>query len=114
MDPPRHVLIVMSNCLGDDADFNTWYDSIHVPDVLRLPGFVRARRYRIQPGPAQNDAAPHEFVTLFEIEGDPAAALAALHEAAPAMDLADGLLDLEHVRGWLLTPVSESPATPSA
>jgi hypothetical protein len=110
MDGPRHVLIVMSNCLGDDTAFNTWYDDVHVPDVLALPGFVRARRYRIRHGLAQNDGAPHEFVTLFEVEGDPAAALAALHAAAPDMDLADGLLDLEHVCGWLLTPVSESPA----
>jgi hypothetical protein len=114
VDGERHVLVVMSNCLGDDAAFNTWYETVHVPDVLALPGFVRARRYRVRPGLAQNDGAAHEFVTLFEIEGDPAAALAALHAATPAMDLAEGLLDLEHVRGWVLTPISDATAGPSA
>ena len=27
------------------AQFNDWYDNLHLPDALRSPGFVRARRY---------------------------------------------------------------------
>ena len=27
-----------------EAEFNTWYDEIDIPDVLAVPGFERARR----------------------------------------------------------------------
>ncbi len=28
-----------------EAQFNDWYDNLHLPDALGSPGFVRARRY---------------------------------------------------------------------
>jgi hypothetical protein len=34
---------------GRDAEFNEWYDAEHVPDVLALPGFVRAERFAVHP-----------------------------------------------------------------
>ena len=30
---------------GQDAVFNNWYDHQHMPDVLRVPGFVAAQRF---------------------------------------------------------------------
>jgi hypothetical protein len=30
---------------AQEQDYNTWYDRQHVPDVLRVPGFVSAQRY---------------------------------------------------------------------
>ncbi|OGA35446.1 MAG: hypothetical protein A3G80_15320 [Betaproteobacteria bacterium RIFCSPLOWO2_12_FULL_62_13b] len=40
--------------------FNEWYSGIHVPELLALPGFISARRYRAIEG------APR-FFTLYEI-----------------------------------------------
>jgi hypothetical protein len=28
-----------------DAQFNDWYDQQHLPDVLRVPGFISAQRF---------------------------------------------------------------------
>lgn len=29
-----------------EAEFNRWYHEVHIPDVLRYPGCLSARRYR--------------------------------------------------------------------
>jgi hypothetical protein len=33
-----------------DADFNAWYDEEHMPDLLKLPGFLNAARYQASQG----------------------------------------------------------------
>jgi hypothetical protein len=44
-----------------DADFNAWYDTIHVPNYEKVPGVIRGRRYRAVVGsPA--------YLTLYEFE----------------------------------------------
>jgi len=42
----RWVNLVENNAdPGREAQFNDWYDNLHLPDALGTPGFVRARRY---------------------------------------------------------------------
>jgi hypothetical protein len=42
----RWINILETNCDPTrEAEYNAWYDGIHLPDVLKTPGFVRARRY---------------------------------------------------------------------
>ena len=44
-----------------DAEFNTWYDTIYVPNYETVPGVIRGRRYRAVTGtPA--------YLTLYEFE----------------------------------------------
>jgi hypothetical protein len=43
-------LLALSNPIaGREADFEAWYDDQHVPDVLRVEGFVGAQRFAIDP-----------------------------------------------------------------
>ena len=30
---------------GVEAEWNRWYDEVHLPDILGCPGFLRASRY---------------------------------------------------------------------
>ena len=49
-----------------EAEFNEWYNDIHIPDVLETPGFVKATRFeRVEPleGKAK-------FLATYEIEAD--------------------------------------------
>lgn len=40
--------IVLTNCVaGTDARYEEWYDKIHIPDLLRVPGIVAAKRGRV-------------------------------------------------------------------
>ncbi len=44
-----------------DAEFNTWYNTIYVPNYEKVPGVIRGRRYRAVTG------AP-TYLTLYEFE----------------------------------------------
>jgi hypothetical protein len=46
-----------------EEDYNTWYDEVHLPELVALDGFVSARRLR----PVDGDGP---YVALYEIEGD--------------------------------------------
>ena len=88
----RSILLVFTNADdGRDAEFNRWYDEIHLKEVLETPGFIAAERFEL--GEAQVDEAerPHRYLAIYEIEGDPADALAALQAAAPGMDMSKTL-----------------------
>jgi hypothetical protein len=43
----EHRLVVLSNPAtpAQEDEYNTWYDHQHMPDVLRVPGFVSAQRF---------------------------------------------------------------------
>ena len=46
-----------------EQDYHTWYNEVHIPELVALDGFVSARRFR----PADADAP---YLALYEIEGD--------------------------------------------
>jgi hypothetical protein len=61
----RYKLIALSNAKeGREAEYNTWYDNVHLPDMLKIPGIVAGQRMvRVFP-------AAHQFVAIFDIETD--------------------------------------------
>jgi hypothetical protein len=59
-----------------DEEFNRWYDA-HLYEILTVPGFVAASRFQLEPVVSEGDI-PHRFLTVYEIDGDPADAIAAL------------------------------------
>jgi hypothetical protein len=40
------LIVVVEIDPADDAEFNRWYDEEHVPEKLREPGYLAARRFR--------------------------------------------------------------------
>lgn len=77
----RSVYVVKTNPVeGREEEYNDWYNSRHIPDVLNVPGFVAAQRFTLEDLP-KNETAPYRYLALYEIEGDPAKALATLGEA---------------------------------
>ncbi len=64
----KWVMEIGTNC-GDparEAEYNEWYNNIHLPDVMETPGFVRATRYE-NTETAEGQA---KFIALYEIETD--------------------------------------------
>jgi len=77
----EYCFVVITDAVpGREDEFNAWYDGQHLADVLRIPGFVAARRFKLaQP---QNNL-PGRYLALYEIEtDDPQAALAELTRRA--------------------------------
>jgi hypothetical protein len=90
-------MIVFTNAAeGRDAEFNRWYDEVHLPDVLGVPGIVSAQRFALAEAQMFRDQA-HRYVTIYEIEGDAAEALEALKKASPAFQMTDSMAQDAHV-----------------
>lgn len=72
------VLIGLINPVpGREDEFNDWYSTVHIPELLQLPGFVTAQRYEI----ADDAPAPYRYGTIYQIEGSAADARNALFNA---------------------------------
>lgn len=73
----RALYVALTNAVdGEDVAFNTWYDAVHLPDVLAVPGFVAAQRFRLLDHPALPTPA-WRYLALYEMRADAA-------DAAPA------------------------------
>jgi hypothetical protein len=70
-------LIVFTNPKpGEDAAYNKWYDEVHLPDVLAVPGVRSAKRYRIAtPGAGE---LKHGYLAIYELDGDYPAVMEAM------------------------------------
>lgn len=61
----KWINVVENNCVPDrEEEFNDWYDSIHLPDILETPGFVSARRYVNK----EFRDGRGKYLSIFEIE----------------------------------------------
>jgi hypothetical protein len=49
---------------GRDAEFNKWYDSVHMPDVLSLGIYSSGTRYRLAEPPQDPNAVP--YLSIYE------------------------------------------------
>jgi hypothetical protein len=54
---------------GQDEEYNRWYNEQHLSDVLKVKGFVAARRYRmLDLDPPQEGSL--KYICIYEIETD--------------------------------------------
>jgi hypothetical protein len=53
-----------------DEEYNRWYD-FHLGEILVVPGFVAARRYRLQTVKGDWTPLGHRYLSAYELEGDP-------------------------------------------
>ena len=63
-----------------DEEFCEWYDA-HLPEILSIPGFVSAQRYRLEPVVSDSvEPVSYRYLALYEIEGDPETLLAEMEK----------------------------------
>ena len=62
----KHLVVVKSKAVdGREADFEAWYNGIHLGEVLALPGFITGQQFRYGP-----DGAPFTHFAVFDVESD--------------------------------------------
>ncbi|MCL2583932.1 MAG: DUF4286 family protein [Streptosporangiales bacterium] len=57
---------------GQEEEFDEWYDTVHIPDVMSVGNIVSAQRFRYRQ--LDRDAGQpvaHVHLTVYELEGDP-------------------------------------------
>jgi hypothetical protein len=106
----RYVMMVLTNPVaGQDDAYNEWYDVEHVPDVVKVDGFVSGQRFRLAgTGIGNVDPPSHQYLALYEVECESAAAANdALIEAARNGQLkVHEALDLSSVATWFFEPIA--------
>ncbi len=72
----RGVQIALTNVVSpkEEAAFVRWYDEVHIPATLGLPGFVRASRYRLATRqiapPTLADQLGYRYLVIYEVDVD--------------------------------------------
>lgn len=76
--PDRRLMIVLSNPKdGQEDAFNTWYTEQHIHDVVKVPGVVRARRFRAAPASAGAAAKlGYRYAAVYDLVADDPAKVA--------------------------------------
>ena len=67
---PKGKMLVYSNPASPEreAEFNEWYDTVHVPDVLKIKGITGAMRTRVADSPASD--TPGKYLAIYDVEAD--------------------------------------------
>lgn len=65
----KYVMVVQSQAKeGRDKDFNEWYDSTHLADILAIPGIKSGRRFTSTDVGLGASVMP--YLAIFEVELD--------------------------------------------
>ena len=75
----NYAYVVLSNPVpGQDQAYNDWYSNRHLADVVAVPGFVSAQRFRLAE-PEAEDAPPQRYMAIYRMRtDDPAGVIAKL------------------------------------
>jgi hypothetical protein len=68
---PKGIMVVQSAPVDParENEYNDWYDNEHVRDILAVPGFTSARRYKVH-GPAGDGTGAPAYLAIYEIDAD--------------------------------------------
>jgi hypothetical protein len=70
-DAPYQLTVAMQPAAGAEADFVAWYREEHIPMLLRVPGWRRARLFEQLSGDGPPFMAVHELESTDVFETEP-------------------------------------------
>jgi hypothetical protein len=66
----KGVMVVESAPIeGREDEYHTWYMGTHIPQILEIPGFVAARRFRLVGSPPAGDGKAG-YLAIYDLEAD--------------------------------------------
>jgi hypothetical protein len=90
-----HIVFSHPGAGVTDEEFGRWYDE-HLDEILSIPGFHSAQRYRLEPAVTDGEAVfPFRNLVVYEVDADTAALMAAMEEAQ--LNDADAYVDRKGV-----------------
>ena len=64
MSLPGHLVVVdVSVDPAVETEWNAWYDTVHLPDIVACPGFHRAARY------VSKENGKRHYLTVYQVDG---------------------------------------------
>lgn len=61
--PPTLMIVTASIPPSHEADWNRWYDDVHLPEIVDCPGFRSGQRYV-----SEKDGV-RSYVAIYELDG---------------------------------------------
>jgi hypothetical protein len=56
---------------GREQEYNEWYQNVHLPDLLSVPGYISAQRFRLsRTHTVLNGEVPFPYLAIYNIETD--------------------------------------------
>lgn len=76
----RYLLLVNSE---QNEEFHEWWRTVHIPEVVaKVPGIISGQVFRLSPvRVSATDTDLRQYLAVYEIDGDPAGVVSALHKA---------------------------------
>lgn len=112
---PDYKLVVLSNPTAEREDeYNDWYNNQHLQDVVAVPGFLSAQRYRLNDAMGYDHA--HRYLAIYELDSSDAAnSVAELlrRRGTEAMFISEAL-DLDGAIAGVFEPCSAVVNAPTA
>jgi hypothetical protein len=107
-------LVILTKAVeGRKDELAHWYDAVHIPDHLRVPGYISARRHGVDrlDGPA--DSLHWDFMTVYELETeDPSAAIAKARRRLGTGEMpVSAALDMTMTLALLAAPVGREASS---
>jgi hypothetical protein len=107
----KYTFVVLSNPTtpGQEAEYNEWYNKIHIPDVLNVPGFVAAQRFKVADAQLGDGSPAHRYLALYEIDTDDIkGSLKELQKRVGTDDMViSNAIDMKGIVAAMFTPVAE-------
>jgi hypothetical protein len=106
----KYTFVVLTNPTpGKEAEFNDWYNKQHIADVLNVPGFVAAQRFKLADAQFGDSEQDHRYLALYEIETDDLqGCLNELQKRAGTAEIPiSDAIDMKDVFAGLFAPIAE-------
>jgi hypothetical protein len=112
-----HRLIVFSAPEpGYEDEYNDWYNNIHLAEVIEIPGFVAAQRFKLSADQLPDfKTSPYEYLAIYEFDRPPGEPLDTLRRL-----LEDGSIGLpssirvDSICPWAYSSISDRLACETA
>lgn len=76
----RSIYVVLSNAVpGRENEYNEWYDNVHLPDAVAVPGVVSAERFRVT---SRFGDYPYDYLAIYDLGDQPEEAIQGLRGLA--------------------------------
>jgi len=93
---------------GRDEEFNRWYTGTHLPDMLKIEGFILGQRFRILRIQPALSSPSWEYAAIYSIETDDIkGVMKSLNSRLGTQDLPmSDCIDIQNLHGFLIEPVT--------
>ena len=105
----KYIIEVKSNPTeGNEDAYNQWYSDTHLTEVLQVPGFISAQRFKVDADQAP-EPPKYKYLAIYEVEADePMDVLHVLAQAtAEGKIVTSDTLDLTDISTIIYKPITE-------